>query len=370
MIKIIIPVGVKNYFNQAYFIYFLIIFTIIFGACKKEIDPKTDLLITNQKPYFISNEGAYGFGNSSLSLYYPDSNIIANQVFEPVNGRKPGDVMQSVFAFENHLFLVINSSNKMEVANATTLKEIATISNLPLPRFMAASSAQKGYISCWGENGVIKVIDLTNLSISKTITVGNGPEKMLLVNDLLLVCNSGGYKNDSTLSLINLSNDQLIKHLKVGDNPVDLVKYDDSISWILCRGLVEYGGGGQITAETSASLVQVNFLKSEVLKVFSLASTYHPTHLEISSDKKYLFYGGGYGSQGVYRFDIASQQLPTVPFINETFYGINVHPKTGEIFGLEAQNFTMAGRLKIYSPEGLLKSTHKTGIGPNQIFFQ
>ncbi len=356
----------KNLFK-----YLLITVILGFSSCKKDKDQQDDIqIVAGERIVYISNEGAFGFGNSSLSIYYPDSGIIENQVFESINNRKPGDVMQSLSLVDNSLFLIINASNKIEKADATTLTQSLTIGNLSLPRYLLADDQNHGYVSCWGETGVVKVLDLNTGSVIKTLPTGSGPEKMLLKNDKLFVCNSGGFATDNTISIFDLNNLEFDTMLIVGYQPIDIVDFDQNSAWILCRGKIVYGGGGQIVEETAGSLVKIETSTGEILDEVIFQPNQHPAHLEISPDKSILYFGGGYGFHGIFRYQPTTQQLDLNPLIDKSFYGFNVDPKTGNIYGLEAPTFTQAGWLNVYSPTGFLTNRVKTGIGPNMVLFK
>ena len=45
---------------------------------------------------FIVNEGGFGNGNSSLSVYEPESGVVHNNIFRRANGVPLGDVAQSM----------------------------------------------------------------------------------------------------------------------------------------------------------------------------------------------------------------------------------------------------------------------------------
>lgn len=350
-----------------YLLFTVFSLVLIIASCKKSDDTNIDLPQAS-KIYYISNEGAFGFGNASLSVFYPDSNTIINHAFEAVNGRKLGDVMQSVSVVNDKIYMILNSSNKVEIADAKTLVGIGTVSNLPLPRYMVARTNSKAYVSCWGATGIISVLDLNTNSVIKSLPAGSGPEKMLLASDRLMVCNSGGFAKDSVIQVFDAISDTFLMSVFVGHNPTDIVQIDNSTAWVLCSGYVDYNSQGQIVSETQASLVEFDFITGQLLFNQYLASGLHPTHIEISPDKNTIYFGGGYGFSGIYSFEISSHNLSSQPLINETFYGFNVDPASGDIYGFLAPSFTAAGQLKIYK-SGLLFKTFSTGIGPNQITF-
>jgi len=101
-----------------------------------------------------------------------------------------------------------------------------------------------------GENGVVKVVDLGSNTVSKTIDAGIGPEQSLVADGKLLVCNGGAYTMDSTISVIDLSKDQVVQTIWVGDNPKELVADMNDDIWVLCYGYIKYDSNFNIILET------------------------------------------------------------------------------------------------------------------------
>ena len=116
---------------------------------------------------------------------------------------------------------------------------VGTIENIISPRYIIEVSNTKAYISDWGSNS-IHVLDLNNLEILSTISVGNGPEKMIYSNGYVYVCNVGGWGYEKTISVIDASNDLLINTIEVGDKPNSIVTDVNDNIWVLCGGYTEY----------------------------------------------------------------------------------------------------------------------------------
>ncbi len=342
---------------------------LMFMGCNKDDENPDPAPDPELKVYYISNEGAFGYGNASVSLFYPEEQKIQNDAFKQANNRRPGDVLQSIMVKDNKAYLVVNASDKIEIAASKTLKELGVLNNIRLPRYMITTArANTAYITAWGDGGYVAVMDLVKDKITDTIRVGKGPEKMFWNGgQLLLVANSGGFKDDSTLSVIDLTTNKVQKHLVLADNPVDICADLQSI-WVLCRGKVKYDGNYNIIGHTPSYLYHLSG-DAKVMDSIELFADKHPMHLEVSSDQKYLYIGGGYGFSGLYRFDINFGILETNPFINKDFYGVNVDPASGLIYGFEAPTFTASGKMSIYSPDGTLKNELTTGVGPNGITF-
>ena len=348
--------------------YLILVFVVLFllNSCKKD-EQEDQAIPSTGKRCYIANEGAFGFSNASLSLYYPDSNVMINNAFQKVNGRNPGDVLQSICVSGDEIYLIVNSSNKIEIAQESSLEEIKTLGNIPLPRYMC-TQAGLGFISCWGNGGEIQVLDLSSKSIVGHIPVGLGPEKMLVSEDILVVANSGGYSTDSLLHFIHTGTQDVMDSLIVGDNPIDIVDAGNGKVWVLCRGKVVYDGSGQIVEESQAKLVKVNVQQASI-EMENILGSGHPSHLEVSPDGKTLYIGGGFGFNGIYTFDVATQTHSTQPLISLSAYGFNVNPHDGNIYVLEAPSFTVAGKLKIFNSKGVLLKDHNVGVGPNEVVF-
>jgi DNA-binding beta-propeller fold protein YncE len=348
-------------------ILFLLIF--VFSGCKKKTRDDDGIGNDGKRVYYISNEGAFGYGNGSLSLFYPDDKTIENQAFKKVNGRGPGDVVQSVFKSGDRLFLMVNASNKIEVAAVSGLKEIATVGNMALPRYMAAGAGTSLYVSCWGGGGKVMKMDSHTLAVTDSCEAGSGPEKMSIASGRLFVCNSGGFADDSTVTVIDTTDFTPVKTIATPLNPVDLVVRSDGFVWVVCRGKIIYDANWQPVGERKGALVQIDADSLLVKQTVTLPAGVHPSHMEISPDGKTIYLGAGYDSKGIYTFNPETGDISQTPFIQGSYYGFNVEPQTGNLYCLESLSFTSSGRLKVFSPGGKKLFELKTGIGPNGIIF-
>ena len=345
----------------------LLVFTLTFFACKKD-EPKEDIPETDGPFYYVSNEGAFSYGNSSVSRYDVKGEIV-NDVFKKANGRRPGDILQSIARANGKVYMMVNASNKIEVAMQKTLDEVGVIQGVNLPRYMVVTSNSRAYVSAWGNNGQIYVIDLLKDQVSDSISVGNGPEKMLASDGKVYVCNSGGFGNDSVLSVIDQTSNKVISSLVVGDNPIDIVKGQAGTIWILCKGKILYDANYQIIGHTPSYLVQTNMAAQSILKKVKISDDKHPSHLEINPDGNFLYYGAGFGFSGIYRYDITNNNLESTPLISRDFYGFNIEPINNQIFAFELTSFTVLGKMIIYGLDGQMKKEYTVGVGPNGVCF-
>jgi YVTN family beta-propeller protein len=340
-------------------------------SCKKESDP----VYTPVKPYangaFISNEGNFGSDNASVSYFDFSKDSVVNSIFSTVNNHSLGKLLQSIYLNNNKAYMVLNVSDSVIVTNSDDFKETGFIAGLHMPRYMISYN-NKGYITQWGENGAVKVVDLSTNMVSKSIAVGQGPEQMLIANGKLLVCNGGYFDKDSTVSVIDPANDQVVQNIWVGDNPKGLVLDKNNDIWILCYGYIKYDSVFNPIPVTPSKLVKLSgstFLK---INEYIISHTTHPMHIGISKDKSTIYYGTGYDFKGIYAMNITDISAPSVPFIDgsKMFYGLNVNPSNGDIYAFDAITFTGPGLFLRFSSAGILLKQYTTGVAPNGAAFR
>jgi len=319
---------------------------------------------------FICNEGTFGVGNGSVSFYSYSNDSLYNNIFLGVNGRVLGDVVQSITVHNSYAYIVVNASNKVEVVTYNDFVEHGVIDDVVSPRYFLAINDNKAYVSQWGENGAVKVIDLKTFTVSKTIATGAGSEQMLLHNNFVYVANSGGYGNNNTVSVINANTDEVVKTIVLdGDSPRDLVLDANGYIWVICAGYVDWSNYPAYT-ETASKLIKINPDNNSVVASITIDESYHPTCIETNKNKTHLIYGGGLGVQGVYKMAINETTPPSTPLINKYIYGFNVSPKTGNIFATEAPTFTSNGTLYRFDENGTELGSYEAGIGPNGAGFK
>ncbi len=346
----------------------LIIATI--SACKKD----NNTIYTSSGPFangaFISNEGTYGINNASVSYYDFAGDSVRNSIYTVVNHHTLGQVLQSVYIGNGKAYMVLNISDTVRVVTVDDFKSTGYITGLNSPRFMTSYN-NKGYITQWGESGVVKVVDLSTYAILKTIKVGTGPEAAVAAGGNIFVCNGGAYDVDSTISVINTANDNVLQTIQVGHNPKEVVVDKNSNLWVICYGYVKYDSNFNIVLETPSKLVKLSGeAPYQKLGEFIISPTQHPQHIDISPDKSTIYYGGGFGYAGIFAMSITASTLPVAPLTeSKMFYGFNVNPGNGDIYALDAGDFTNPGKLFRYGAQGNLIRQYTVGVAPNGVAF-
>jgi YVTN family beta-propeller protein len=280
-------------------------------------------------------------------------------------------LLQSMYAVNGKAYMMLNLSDTVAITDLNDFKETGTITGLSSPRYMSSYN-NKGYITQWGDNGVVKVVDLATNTILKTIDVGTGPEQTIQANGKILVCNGGAYDRDSTVSVIDPVTDKVVQTIVVGDNPKEMVIDMNNNIWVICYGYIKYDGSFNIILETPSKLVRLSKQSFQKAGEYIISATQHPQHIDISKDKSTIYYGGGFGFAGIYAMDIRETVTPSIPLVDGSkyFYGFNVNPGNGEIYAFDATDFTTPGMMYRYSSQGNLVKQYTVGVAPNGAMFK
>lgn len=313
---------------------------------------------------FIINEGPYMNGTGSISFYKPDSNLLKQNIFELINGRPLGNIVQGMTFFNGKGYIVVNNSGKVEVVDAFSFKSEATITNLHNPACFIGVDAQKAYVSDW--IGHIAVVDLNSNVVTKTIPAGTGPDVMLKSGGYVYVANSGGYSIDSTVTVIDFMTDKVVKTIFVGDAPSGMVADGNGKIWVICKG--KGFSGWPNAGDTHGKLVRIDPGTLSIDYTYNFASTGdHPEKLVINNQKSILYF---LFNNGIYRFNIATLAKAPEKMVSRGFYGLNIERSTGYLYATDPKDYINAGiLLRLKSEDGTVVDSIQAGIIPRSVTF-
>jgi hypothetical protein len=342
---------------------------LLFAACEDE--ENNEEFNGYRYGVFIVNEGSYLSNNGSISYFDPDSGTLVNNLFETVNGRPLGDVVQSLGFAGDKAYILVNGSGKVEIVDRETYKSETEPIHVSYPRYFQAVDTQKGYLTSGNMQGYVFIIDLDNNRIHDSIQVGFGPENMVKLGNYIYVANSGGWGVDSTLSIIDIEKDSVTGTFKVGDIPSDMALDSEYNLWVYCKGYASYNSNPpyDLISETASRLVKINTGTNMILweGIVGSAGDYAgtPPKLAAGADGNILYY---LRPDGVYKIGAGNPSLPGDRILEGSFYGLDVNPLTGDLYVFQS-SFTGNGTMFIVDPVTGDKDSFTVGIGPNGAVF-
>lgn len=316
---------------------------------------------------FVSNEGPFQGGNGTLSFFDPESGTVSNNVFLNENERPLGNVVHSLHVFDGKLYVVINNGGAVEVADAADLDSEGTITGLQSPRYVRGISGNMIAISTWGDNSVGFYNPSTGNLIS-SVSVGNGPERMLLNGNHLYIANSGGFVLDSTVTVVDVTTRTAVDTIFVGYNPNGFALDSNGDLWVLCGGYTDWNNSDN---NREASLVKVDPANRSVISSFDFPDGDRPTGLAINQAGQKLFYlNNGYGGKP-FSMDIGAAELPQTSLLpNAELYSLGYDSDRNDLYFGDAVDYASNGKVYRFDyVNGVVTDTLSVGIIPGNFEF-
>ena len=334
-----------------------------FAACKKNDNPVETPKIT--AGVYALSEGLYNSNNATLTYYNFSTGTATTDYYANKNGSGLGDSGNDLLLYGGKLYVVMNGSSYVEVADAKTALSIAkipfkTASNVPRQPRYAVAYKNKVLVSSY--DGTVAVIDTTSLSIEKFIAVGSNPEQMAVSGTNLFVANSGGLNPvmDSTISVVDLLSFTETKKITVGLNPGAITADDGGNIYVGCTG--NYGS-------IKPRLVKIN------------TATYNIVKSADTAVGKIRFFGGVLYATGGYLGSPNLRKLSTTDFAQASSnfvadgtsitlpYGLNIDPANGDVYVTDAKNYITSGEVFCFDKSGKKKFSFSVspGFNPNTV---
>jgi hypothetical protein len=337
-----------------------VLFLITIFSCKKNDSPPPVIPVTTTGLYTL-DQGVYGQNNTALTYYDFASSTPTTDYFKNVNGFGLGDTGSDFIVYGGKIYIVMNVSGFVAVAEAAGAKFRDTIDfkNAGVNRGPENIVASGSNVFVSSTDGTVAVIDTSSLIIQKFITVGSNPAQMAVSGNNLYVSNTGGFSAsyDSTVSIIDLSSLTETGKITVGLNPGSIASDNSGNIYVACTG--DYN-------TVVPKLVKVNLSTNTV--VFSADSAIGTIRYYNNS----LITTGGYlGSANVgilspTDFSAIRSSFVTDGTIIVNPYGLDIDPATGNVFVGDAKDYVSSGTVYCFDNTGKKKFSFSTnpGISP------
>ncbi len=346
-----------------------ILIILLLVSCEKEPVETIYFDLAGKDGVFITCEGNFMYGNASLSFYDKEEKRVYNQIYAARNNAPLGDVAQSVTRIGGKLYIVVNNSGKIVVANSQTIGFEGVIPGLTSPRYIHLVNENKAYVSDLYARA-ITIINPKNNTITGRIDVSDG-KKLYQRHATEQFAEAEGkifvtcWSNDEYILVIDCGNDIVTDSIKTPLQPKDIVVDKNNKLWVMCDG----GYEGSPLGNTPPALLRIDPVTLTIEQKFSFSQNNDaPTQLAINSTFDTLLFVSG----GVHKMGVDSRYLPDVPFIpasGHLYYSLGVDPYNDEIYLADAIDYTQSAIIYRYSKAGKLIDSFKVGITPGSYLF-
>ncbi len=341
---------------------------------------------------YLLNEGNMGSNKASLDyLDLSGSDETVHYYRNIYQERNPatvlalGDVGNDCQIYGSRLWLVINCSNKVEVARAADAVRIGKV-NIPNCRYVTfkggyayvSSYVGSAYQTSQSPLGSVYKVDTLSLEKVDSCSVGYQPEEMAVIGNRLYVANSGGYQGmtgqgyESTVSVIDLATMQETDKIVVAPNlhHVKADKYNQL--WVSARGnyMDESSSIWWLVPDADGNMRVGGHLDQPVSDLCIVGDSlyfYGSQWSEVSMTNTVT-----YGIINVRTHQIISTSLSDAPEISKIRmpYGIIVNPIQRDFYLMDAKNYVSSGELLHFLPDGTFDWKVKTGDIPAHAAFR
>ena len=338
---------------------------------------------------YLLNEGNMGSNKSSLD-YLDLSDSTAHYYRNIYSQRNPstvmslGDVGNDCQIYGSRLWLVINCSNKVEVARADSAIRIGKV-NIPNCRYVtfndryAYVSSYVGtvYASSNSPLGSVYKVDTLTLQKVDSCSVGYQPEEMAIIGNQLYVANSGGYQGmtgqgyESTVSVIDMATMQETSKVEVAPNLHHLKADKYNQLWVTARGdyMSEASSIWWLAPDENDQMKvggHIDQAVSDLCIVGDSLYFYGSQWSEVSMSNTIT-----YGIINVKTHQVVSTSLSSAPEISKIRmpYGIIVNPVHRDFYLMDAKNYVSSGELLHFLPDGTFDWKVSTGDIPAHAAF-
>ena len=353
------------------------------AACSNS-DPGTEeeTFDVSGQGVFVLCEGNFNAGNASLSYYNPETREVENAVFQRANDRRLGDTGQSITLRGTTAYIAVENSGIIWAIDAETFRVRGQLTtgqteHMMNPRYIHFLTDEKAYVTDL-YSPFITVFNpqsmsyLASISTEQPTAFGYNSTEQMVQHGTEVFTNCWSYSNK--ILVIDTEHDVLSDSITLSSwQPKSLVLDARGKLWVVTDG-------GYETAEDSFSdniphLYRIDAATHQIELDQTLDTDEGGVQLATSPDGTILYLI----NNDVYRMNITDSHLPVRPFITaernarglrNKLYGIGVNPRNGEIYVADAVDYSQAGVVRRYSPEGALLDQFRVGINPNGFSFK
>lgn len=337
----------------------LFLLMIQFSSCKKEEQKNHN----TKSGVLIVNEGNFGSGNGSLSLYDRKDKTLTKDIFKESNGFYIGDVVQSAVVYDSLILVAVNNSSKVEVILKNTFKRIISIT-IPnsSPRFIQPLNNSEALVTELYANK-IWLINFRTGTVVRSIDVSGETNQMILSGNKIFVTERTKFNSSfvAQIRVINTIDFTTIKNITLQTEPNSIAMDNSGNIWTLTDE--------KATESKTAMLVKISSSSLSAVDSFSFVSGIAPRNLSHLKSNNSLFYSI---SGNIFKYTIGNVSLDSLPFIqtnSTSIYSLGMDNTNNEIYAADAIDYVQSSRILRYNASAQQLDKFTAGIISTNFLF-
>lgn len=351
---------------------YVCLFTLLTGffACVKDIPrpPSLQAISLPGKAVLILNEGAYGNNNADISLFFPDSQKVYNNLFQQASGFTLGDVAQFLLPVGNKFWISINNSGLLRCIDSNSFQSLNVLP-IAYPRSLCLGNSSSLYCGQLYRK-TIQCVDPIQAKLKSEIVLPYlNPEQMVFQQGYLWV--AAWDTACAAIFGIDTSLNQVVKTVPInGRAPHSLAVDRDGRIWIL---------SGNKYKNKSSHLHCYNPATNQIIKEYAFPASADPFRLSMNASGDTLYflqvnYSGASSNNGLYRMAITANQLPNQAMIqalpNSYYWAFGLDTIRQQIYLSDPRGFNQRSLIQVFTLSGQYLYSFDAGIGSNQFIFR
>ncbi len=345
----------------------LFVLSVLFLSSCSDDDSTSEPKGDYEDGILISGEGS-GASTGSVSFVSNDFMTTENLIYKKVNNTELGTFLQSLAFDGDEAYIIVDNANTVTVVDRLTFEEKGTVTtDLSTPRYMAIVG-DKGYVTNWGSTAdetddFIAIVDLNSLSVESTISVGNGPERIIASNGKLYVSHKGAFTNNDVVSVIDIATKN-VQEVTLKDKPDELFFNSSGDLVVLSEGRTLFDMDWNVIGNTLGSISTINPSNLTVSSELIFAEGEHPSLMVIDGSTIYYELNGA-----IYEMADTASALPSTSILTAEGFLYGMAIKNNNIYTLDA-SFSDVSTLNVYGLASKEKTqTKSVALGASKIYF-
>lgn len=309
---------------------------------------------------YILSEGGFSPGSAALSMLDVQNNQFSLNIFFPGN---LGLFPDGLVLHNDNLYLTEqgNFSASGRIYKLDTLGNVLSSAIVGTNPYSLTISNNKIYITN-GPASNVSVLNLSNFSLIKTISVGVYPQEIISFNNRVFVANNSrfGGNADSTISVIDANTDSLIHTIIVRKDPSSLAISNDNHLLVGCPGNANVG-----------RIFKINPDNFQIIDTFLIPVYGFGKDISVDKNSNKIYFIAN--TNDIVEYDLNTRTANLIlasQAQNNFYYGYGFDFLHRRHYVLDAKNFAVNGTLSVLSSTGSLINSYTTRIAPRRVAFE